>query len=672
MSEPRLEAQRLAIEIGILAGRLAALLDQVFPDAARVNDGRDFLKFAFTSIAMGRPLKNFDSNPLSRRPEGPPHPIDRLVDALGLSRIDIELCLLAGLPDQHEGFASVFRALHPRGEPRATLGLAAQLFSETLQDRFEFRERLEKSLVAASCILRVTDDAPFFERSLELTVGLWSVLMGIDFWPVGAPRIFAPIILAGLEEWLDSPPVMRAVTAIRRREAFTILVMGDTEDAAFHRALALVTHAGCEPTGFALPAQLDSTLEQLIQVHTLTRGSIPVLRLTSTEGPVASETPQLLNYPGPVVLCARTGSLQIQSTRPLITITVDRLNTTARRRLWRAVLPTLTDDSTYLAARYPLEPAAAATVAMDVQALNKIGSGPATIHDVSALIRARAGLSLSSGVKLITPTATWDDLVLSEDRFALLREARARLLLQNQVLDEWGFLKGRTGARGVRMLFTGPPGTGKTLSAEVLAHALEVDLLYVDISRVVSKWIGETEKNLAAIFEAAERALAVLFFDEADALFGKRTEVSDAHDRYANLETAYLLSRLERFEGLAILATNLRQNIDPAFIRRIEFAIDFDSPNSEERLALWKVHVPRSAPLANDVNLEELAANYPVVGAFIRNAATAAGFLAAANDKIIKQDHFIQAIRREYVKSGRAFPGAVTDKRIHQSERSYK
>jgi SpoVK/Ycf46/Vps4 family AAA+-type ATPase len=280
------------------------------------------------------------------------------------------------------------------------------------------------------------------------------------------------------------------------------------------------------------------------------------------------------------------------------------------------------------------------------------------VEDASAIVRARAGLSLTGGVKLITPTATWDDLVLPRDRLAQLREASARLLLQDRVLDEWGFLKGRPGARGVRMLFAGPPGTGKTLSAEVLAHSLSVDLLYVDISRVVSKWIGETEKNLASVFETAERAQAVLLFDEADALFGKRTEVSDAHDRYANLETAYLLSRLERFEGLAILATNLRQNIDPAFIRRLEFAIDFDAPDREERLTLWRVHVPRSAPLASDVDLDELAARYAIVGAFIRNAAVAAGFLAAGNGGIINRDHFIHAIRREYEKSGRAFPGA--------------
>jgi SpoVK/Ycf46/Vps4 family AAA+-type ATPase len=288
------------------------------------------------------------------------------------------------------------------------------------------------------------------------------------------------------------------------------------------------------------------------------------------------------------------------------------------------------------------------------------GRSPTT-EDVGSSLRVRAGLSLSGGVKLVRPTVTWEDLVLPRDHLTQLREAVDRLVLQSRVLDDWGFLKGRLGARGVRMLFAGPPGTGKTLSAEVIANALAVDLLVVDISRVVSKWIGETEKNLATVFDTAERAQAVLFFDEADALFGKRTEVSDAHDRYANLETAYLLARLERFEGLAVLATNLRQNIDPAFLRRLEFVIDFAEPDREQRRQLWRCHLPQSAPLADNVNLYELAALYPVVGGVIRNAAVAAGFLAAADGGLILRQHFIYAIRREYEKAGRAFPGVPLD-----------
>jgi SpoVK/Ycf46/Vps4 family AAA+-type ATPase len=229
--------------------------------------------------------------------------------------------------------------------------------------------------------------------------------------------------------------------------------------------------------------------------------------------------------------------------------------------------------------------------------------------------------------------------------------------MQGRVLDDWRFLEGRRGARGVRMLFAGPPGTGKTLAAEVLASALDVDLLQVDLSQVVSKWIGETEKNLARVFETAERSRAVLLFDEADALFGKRTEVSDAHDRYANLETAYLLLRLERFEGLAILSTNLRQNIDTAFTRRLEFIVDFEEPSREQRLLLWKCHLPDNAPLAADVKLEELADRFTIVGGLIRNAAVAAAFLAAAEETEtpISREHFISAIRREYEKSGKPF-----------------
>jgi SpoVK/Ycf46/Vps4 family AAA+-type ATPase len=259
-------------------------------------------------------------------------------------------------------------------------------------------------------------------------------------------------------------------------------------------------------------------------------------------------------------------------------------------------------------------------------------------------------------VKLVRPTATWSDLVLPHETERRLREAAERLRHQARVLDEWGFLAGRPGARGVRMLLSGAPGTGKTLSAEVLAHELGVDLLVVDIARIVSKWIGETEKNLAEVFDAAERSQAVLFFDEADALFGRRTEVADAHDRYANLETAYLLTRLERFEGLAVLSTNLSQNVDPAFLRRLEFVIELEEPARAEREALWRCHLPDRAPLADDVDVGELAARHQLVGGLIRNAAVAAGFLAAADGGVITRTHLDRSLRREYEKSGRPFP----------------
>jgi SpoVK/Ycf46/Vps4 family AAA+-type ATPase len=284
-----------------------------------------------------------------------------------------------------------------------------------------------------------------------------------------------------------------------------------------------------------------------------------------------------------------------------------------------------------------------------------------TLESVAEAVRARGEIELGAGMSLVHPAMAWTDLVLRADRLAQLHEAVDRLRHQGVVFDDWGFPDRRAGARGIRLLFAGPPGTGKSLAAEAMASALGVDLLIVDLSRLVSKWLGETEKNLARVFARAERAQAVLLFDEADALFARRTEVSDAHDRYANLETAYLLSRLERFDGLAILATNLKEHIDPAFLRRLEFVIDFDEPGVAERELLWRTHIPAGAPLAADVALAELAELYPIVGGLIRNASLAAGFLATADGGRITQNHLLHAVRREYEKAGRAFPGVPAD-----------
>jgi SpoVK/Ycf46/Vps4 family AAA+-type ATPase len=286
---------------------------------------------------------------------------------------------------------------------------------------------------------------------------------------------------------------------------------------------------------------------------------------------------------------------------------------------------------------------------------------PLSASALERVVDARTAADVPAGTVLIHPAASWDDLVLPADRLLQLEEAVARARHQAQVLDDWGFGVHR-GERGLRMLFCGPPGTGKTLAAEIVAGALGRDLLIVDISRMVSKWIGETEKNLAAAFDAAERGGAALFFDEADALFGRRTEVADARDRYANLETAYLLSRLERFEGVAVLATNLRQNLDLAFARRLECIVAFDPPDVAEREVLWHRHLPPSAPLDTNVDLGRLAALYDLSGALIRNAATAAAFLAAADGgdgpACIGLRHLVRAIRREYAKAGQSFPGA--------------
>jgi SpoVK/Ycf46/Vps4 family AAA+-type ATPase len=233
-----------------------------------------------------------------------------------------------------------------------------------------------------------------------------------------------------------------------------------------------------------------------------------------------------------------------------------------------------------------------------------------------------------------------------------LRELAARVEHRTLVMDEWGFKARLAGGRGVTALFAGPPGTGKTMAASVIAAELGLDLFTIDLSTVVSKYIGETEKNLSRVFGAAADSDAILLFDEADALFGKRSEVRDAHDRYANVEIAYLLQRMEEYDGLAILATNLRHHIDEAFLRRLHVIVDFPFPDAPERLEIWRSCLPRSLPLDDGIDLAALA-QHRLAGGNIRNVVLGAAYLAAQTGRPIGQVEFVAATRRELQKMGK-------------------
>lgn len=636
-------AERLEGEVGALAGRMADVLGAAGWAPGLSEEAVRFLRAYAGAAPAPSPARSPDA-------------LDRLAGGLRLSRFEVDLLLLAGMPEVHEGLAAVLRSLHPRGEPRPTAGLAARVLCDGPAERLLLRGALECGTLVRAGALRLPGEAPFFERSLVLAEALWSALCGLDAWPAATPPR-APARGAGLELWLRSPAARRAIAALGRGEPVTLLVTADHEEVAMHRAAALAEAGGIPAVGLALPAGASGEVERTALLHALARGTVPLLLVPFPEGPGPVPMPSLDGFPGPAVVCARSGCGALRGPRPVLALRVERLGAADRARMWSGALPGLAHHAAALAASYAVDPALAAEVARDLAAVESLEARRADLADVAESVRVRSTPPLTAGVQLIRPRARFENLVLPADRLAQLHEAVARLVHQAQVLDEWRFLADRRGAHGVRMLFSGPPGTGKTLSAEVLAGALGVDLLMVDISRVVSKWIGETEKNLAGVFETAERARAVLLFDEADALFGKRTEVSDAHDRYANLETAYLLARLESFEGLAVLATNLRSNVDGAFLRRLEFVVDFEEPGQAEREALWRCHVPPGAPLAPDVRLGELAALYPVVGGVIRNAAVGAAFLAAAEGSVITRHHLVRAIQREYEKTGRTFPG---------------
>jgi hypothetical protein len=265
-------------------------------------------------------------------------------------------------------------------------------------------------------------------------------------------------------------------------------------------------------------------------------------------------------------------------------------------------------------------------------------------------VRRLAGGHLEGLAVRVRPRRGWDDLILPTDDARQLQELAARHRGRGIVYDQWRFPP--LPSTGIVALFAGPSGTGKTLAAEVVAGELGLDLYKVDLSAVVSKYIGETEKNLERIFGAAAAGDLVLFFDEADALFGKRSEVSDAHDRYANIEVAYLLQRLESYNGLVVLATNLQRNIDQAFLRRISVAVDFVQPEQPQRRAIWERSFPPTAPVA-DLDLDFLARQFKVTGGIIHNAALAAAFLAAEEGTAIGMSHVVMSLKREFQKLGR-------------------
>lgn len=283
----------------------------------------------------------------------------------------------------------------------------------------------------------------------------------------------------------------------------------------------------------------------------------------------------------------------------------------------------------------------------------RLAGGTLTSDHVRQGARAQNAAGLDRLARRIEPTVTWDDLVLPPDSHTQLRELTARARHRDRVLGEWGMRPGGGRGRGVSALFAGDSGTGKTMSAEVIASDLGLDLYTVDLATVIDKYVGETEKNLERIFTEAAGVNGVLLFDEADAIFGKRSDVKDAHDRYANVESAYLLQRMESFDGLAILATNLRANLDDAFTRRLDLVIDFPVPDPDQRLVLWERCLGPLLPRGTDLDLDFCAENFELAGGNIRSIAVTAAYLAADTGESVTMPTLIHAIQREYQKLGR-------------------
>ncbi len=347
--------------------------------------------------------------------------------------------------------------------------------------------------------------------------------------------------------------------------------------------------------------------------------------------------------------------------RTLVRLDVERPRPAEQSFLWRSALGPLAGALNgrleSLAQQFSLgAPAIVAACAAAADAQPAAADAGELFKALWDACRAQARPRLDDLAQRITPVATWEDLVLPERELQVLREIAVHVRQRARVYDEWGFAAKSSRGLGISALFAGPSGTGKTMAAEVLANELHLDLYRIDLSQVVSKYIGETEKNLRRVFDAAESGGSILLFDEADALFGKRSEVKDSHDRYANIEVSYLLQRMEAYRGLAILTTNMKSALDPAFLRRIRFVVSFPFPDAAQRAEIWRRVFPPGVP-REGLEIERLA-RLNVAGGNIRNVALYAAFLAAEEGTPVRMAHLLRAARVEYAKLEKALTDA--------------
>jgi hypothetical protein len=360
--------------------------------------------------------------------------------------------------------------------------------------------------------------------------------------------------------------------------------------------------------------------------------------------------------PMPVLLVGKSSWDPAWTAHPPLLVDVPPSTSAERALLWRAALPHQSSvlDINSATEQFLLRPEQVTRAASSALLQARLGGdGRVTEAHIRAGARAENGITLDRLARRVEPAMNWDDLVLPPATLIALREVAIRARHRERVLGGWRMRPG--GGRGfsVAALFAGDSGTGTTMSAEVVARDLGLDLYVVDLATVVDKYVGETEKNLERIFAAAAGVNGVLLFDEADAVFGRRSEVRDAHDRYANIESAYLLQRMETFDGLAILATNLRANIDEAFTRRLDVLVDFPLPDVVHRRALWERCLGEMLPRAGDLDLDFCAEAFELAGGDIRSAAVTAAYLAADDDRVVRMQHIVAAVQREYRKLGR-------------------
>ena len=590
-------------------------------------------------------------------------PLDALATRCDLLDVDLALLLIALAPDVDARFARLYAHLHDNPtRTAATVDLALGLLAQDLPARAALRARLAPAApLRRDALLDVDDDgalrlaaelrasgrvlaAVHGDRALDPALALAARLVD--------PRPRGPAALG----WSSGQAELAARLAARRGPVHLRGPAGAGDRLAAEELAALRASPLLVVDGPALPPTDPQLAALALAVRREARLRGAAVLWTAADpllaDPVARRT--VLDALGQDLLTMFSGTDPWPGDPPP---TIDLGRPRDPAAVWAAALA---------------KAGAAVPPPAQLDALARaVPLGAGQIHaaaatrptDLHAAARAHGARDLGSLATRLELRRGWDDLVLPPEPTNLLRELCGRVRLRDRVLDGWGLGAHVAGGRGVVALLCGPSGTGKTLAASVLTAELELDCYQIDLSTVVSKYIGETEKHLARLFAEGERTGAVLLFDEADALFGRRTGVQDAHDRYANLEVSYLLQRIDRYDGVVLLATNLRKNMDEAFVRRMHFVVEFPFPGPRERAAIWARLLPPSLPLAADVDLAWLADRFDLSGGHLRNIAVSAAFLAAADGGPVALDHLLRAARREFQNIGKVVDPRLFDRR---------
>jgi SpoVK/Ycf46/Vps4 family AAA+-type ATPase len=626
---------------------------------------------------------------------GVPLRLVALAGLFDLTAFDVDLILLCLAPELDRGYERLYAYLHDdvtRRQP--TVDLALNLLCPDLDSKVAARTRFTPAAPLRRFRLLELGDHPgqravsLLDRTLRLEPRVVGFLLGDD---AVDDRLQPYARLATPEASMDDlvfPEAFRGQLAQLTEHASTRFVLyfqgpygtgKRSAAAACCQALArpLLIVAGkrlapCDAGEFAMLVHLLGR-EARLQGALVYWEDFDALLADGDDARLADLFAVLEEFPGPVFLAGEAAWVPAGVLRrcTFLRIPFPQPGAGERLRMWQsavsaeAVAPPDLTELADVAGKFRLSGGQiydAAATARNL-ALARAPAAPlVTPADLYAACRFHSNRKLAELAVQITPHYTWDDIVLPEDQMAQLRELLDQVRHRNLVYDSWGFGGKLAMGKGLSILFAGPPGTGKTMAADVLAHALGLNLYKIDLSTVVSKYIGETEKNLARIFAEAMTSNAILFFDEADALFGKRTQIRDAHDRYANVETSYLLQKMEEYEGIVVLATNLRNNMDEAFVRRLHATVEFQLPGVADRRRIWEQIWPAATPHDAGLDLDFLARRIEVTGSSIRNIALAGAFLAAADGGVVTMAHVLRATRREYQKMGKVLTaGELSD-----------